>query len=259
MSSQTLPTMETFLKTDLTPYVPSNLDDECSICQISWREDAESPISLPCGCKHHYHKSCITTWVEEGIGALATCPCCRLNLSTRPKNNAPEFDFEFGTDDYDDYDEPWEGLSASMTWVSGRVSALNEMIWLSLQRSVGPRNRNGGEPPAMSRADWSALVVEIVQLASDRIGFDPISTDEFVVVNCIIDNLIGEATSRGLGTEYLCEMLDCLHDHEDHAETRSIQEAFEAIGLRALVPALEWDGSQDGSVDESKSCDIVAR
>jgi len=49
------------------------LNETCLVCQENFVMD-ENVLSLP--CKHHFHKDCVTPWLEQHC----TCPTCRYEL-----------------------------------------------------------------------------------------------------------------------------------------------------------------------------------
>lgn len=56
-----------------------NLQDNCTICLVSFKEDGDALVRGKCG--HVFHKNCIEKWGATP-GGTGTCPLCRGPLNT---------------------------------------------------------------------------------------------------------------------------------------------------------------------------------
>lgn len=110
MSQQaTTPDLDSFLDHELTPTVPSNLNDNCGVCIRSWSEDTTSIASLP--CHHEFHRGRIEPWLTEGEVKVVTCPICRRKLCIRP--DPFEGSFSIPKEHFESAENYWEDMDAS--------------------------------------------------------------------------------------------------------------------------------------------------
>jgi hypothetical protein len=236
MAQPSLATIEHFLAHGLKPYKPLDPNEECNICTDPWHEDMDSVVSLP--CQHIFHEACITEWVKTGDGNLATCPFCRRELCIRYTNE----------EDTPEIEEAWEGLHASQVWAAERSIAIQELINETVTNlPVFNTHEAGGErleDRTVTTREWSSQIVESGLVIRSRLALEPVSTQEYIVFKRMIEHMEEEAVERNLDTIYLEEILEVMDDHEEHAETRTIEDAYWSANMRALLPTSEEPAGQ---------------
>lgn len=234
-----------FLAKDLRPHTPSNSDEECSICTVSWRNNPQEVSALP--CLHHFHKACIKQWVTDGVGKVATCPFCRLELCERPAPILREWDWAL-TDLEPLQSFGWEGLDAAVDRVRTQLSSiysLTRRVWADRepQRTYGRGEEDSDE--------WAAVVSDVLAAINASIvqPLAPGSATEYAVVKAIVDSLRECWFEEGFDTSDLEVVLDVLDDYEEHAEFRSIEEAYQGVGLGELAALVLGGGGSDTEED----------
>jgi hypothetical protein len=71
----------------------------------------------------------------------------------------------------------------------------------------------------------------------DQTGLaEPCTSMEFLVLVVIMELLEERAAECNLNTTALIVMMDTFDDYQEHAETRTVEEAYRAVGLRSLIP-----------------------
>ncbi|CAO2657153.1 Nn.00g032790.m01.CDS01 [Neocucurbitaria sp. VM-36] len=232
-NSTTIPTVTEFLANGITPYHPTDLDSECSICTDSWRDEPHNIVSLP--CHHIFHQDCIKTWLTEGTSDTATCPYCRLELCKRYPDPPSDEGFWITVDgeaDPDDEfasdlepDESWEGFDTALGLVRDDLStiyALTYQIW--------------GENTLV----YAELIYKILAAykADDTRPLHPIlpgGAEEYNVVRAIVESLRECLVEQGHEVELMELVLEVFDEFEEHMETRSVEEAYVGAGLPMLV------------------------
>jgi hypothetical protein len=235
-----VPTLTEFLANSLTPQIPKDTNTECPICTTSYRVDTRQMVAL--SCLHDFHRICIETWAIAGPGVLATCPLCRIELCRRPtpfvdEGTASVFD---GEEYYADLEEGWEGLSdATLELSETECDLIRMLIDTEKLPSADLGSTVGGilasyntQPPFTNNSIEQPMV--------------PGSVQEYVRVVAIIEVLWHIYEEAGWDSSEMLAALDELDDFEEHAETRSISEAYRQAGFMELASRVHVE---DAGVD----------
>lgn len=222
-SSFTIPTLDDFLANGLTLHHPSDLDEECGICTVSWRDDPSEVTALP--CLHKYHRECIEHWMKKGLGHIATCPHCRTELCSRHELFRGWVDWYF-------QEEPWEGFQIAEMEVRGEIHNIEELVKNVWRRAEEDR----------VHVEWTLVVKEVLATYSnDRVqSLTPGSVEEYMVVKATVEVLrwfLGYRSGINALLEVLDSALETFGYCEEHPNTNSIQDAYVQVGLSLLCRA----------------------
>lgn len=145
-------------------------------------------------------------------------------------------------------EEAWEGLSTALHWVRMRLATVQEHVdrswwtFLATQTAEEEDERKHLDESEVMGADanshWLALIVDTLEAVRNTFGaelFEPCSTMEYAMVAAIAESLIDHAVGAGYKASFLIALLDDFERVEAHADYRSIEYAYEEVGLRALA------------------------
>ncbi|KAI4702879.1 hypothetical protein J4E81_001752 [Alternaria sp. BMP 2799] len=256
-----IPTLYTFYTTSLIAFTPNNLEDECPICAISYREAlsdvAPDVVATPCG--HKFHRDCLDHWLRDGPSDEATCPNCRMGLCQRPR---PKRDFALQCLDpalSDNWaEEKWEAiyLMEHLLKTTGLTDTLYEIVeklfvilrklqedatgrlstglaWADIFQQAFPCYKDSLRTAAQS----SDMSQRGTSLEEAKLLF-PGGPGEYVAVRTILRAIVKSNRERGWVDSAVLVVLDRFGDWEKE-ETMSIVEAYRGLGFFALADEAE--------------------
>ena len=258
-----IPTLYTFYTTSLAAYTPNNIDDECPICAISYRDAlsdvAPDVVATPCG--HNFHRDCLDHWLRDGPSDEATCPNCRMALCkrSRPKKGFAVQCLDPALSD-NWAEEKWEAI-----WIMENLlksTGLTDMLYKIVEelfvtfRSLR-EDATGRLLTGLPWADvfqqafpfYKVLLRGAAQSSDtsqrgrsleEEILLYPGGPGEYVAVRTILRAIAKSNRERGWVNSAVLVVLDRFRNWEEE-ETMSIVEAYRGLGFLALADEAEED------------------
>lgn len=104
-------------------------------------------------------------------------------------------------------------------------------------RATMVEEREVGEVRPTGR-NWAYLIMHFLKTfrSMDQTGLaDLFSSMEFLVLVVIMELLEDRAAECNMNTTVLVVRMDTFDDYQEHAEPRTIEEAYRPVGLRSLI------------------------
>jgi len=257
----TIPTLYKFYTTSLTASTPNNIDDECPICAISYRDAlsdvAPDVVATPCG--HNFHRDCLDHWLRDGPSDEATCPNCRMAFCKRPR---PKRDFALQCLDpalSDNWaEEKWEAIYLMEHLL--KTTGLTDMLYKVVEE-VFVAFRSSREDAAgklLTGLAWADIFQQAFPYYKDQLRTSAQSSDvsqrersleeetllypggpgEYVAVRTILRAIVKSNRERGWVDSDVLRVLGRFRNWEEE-ETMSIVEAYRGLGFFELADEAE--------------------